>query len=69
MQIADETIWFDFFVIIIVFSIILIKVFLFMWYKSRKNKLICFCSCYQMITKRAFISHIVCILKAVAQHG
>ena len=38
MQIADETIWFDFVVIIIVFSIILIKVFLFMWYKSRKNK-------------------------------
>jgi len=38
MQIADETIWLDYFVIIIVFSIILIKVFLFMWYKSRKNK-------------------------------
>ena len=38
MQIADETIWFDFVIIIIVFSIILIKVFLFMWYKSRKNK-------------------------------
>ena len=38
MQIADETIWFDFVILVIVFAIIPIKLFLFMWYKSRKNK-------------------------------
>tara|TARA_B100000959_G_scaffold282071_1_gene347665 strand:+ start:1455 stop:1574 length:120 start_codon:yes stop_codon:yes gene_type:complete len=38
MKIADGTIWLDFLVIIIVFSIISIKVFLFIWYKSRINK-------------------------------
>ena len=38
MRIADGTSWLDFLVIIIVFSIISIKVFLFIWYKSRINK-------------------------------
>jgi len=38
MKIADGTIWLDFLVIIIIFSIISIKVFLFIWYKSRINK-------------------------------
>ena len=38
MKIADGTSWLDFLVIIIVFSIISIKVFLFIWYKSRINK-------------------------------
>jgi len=38
MEIADGTSWLDFLVIIIIFSIISIKVFLFIWYKSRINK-------------------------------
>ena len=38
MKIADGTSWLDFLVIIIIFSIISIKVFLFIWYKSRINK-------------------------------
>ena len=38
MEITDGTSWLDFLVIIIIFSIISIKVFLFIWYKSRINK-------------------------------
>ena len=38
MQITDKARWFDFVVLVIVFAIIPIKLFLFMWYKSRKNK-------------------------------
>ena len=38
MQITDKASWFDFVVLIIVFAIIPIKLFLFMWYSSRKDK-------------------------------
>jgi len=38
METADGTSWLDFLIIIIIFSIISIKVFLFIWYKSRINK-------------------------------
>ena len=38
MQITDKASWFDFVVLIIVFAIIPIKLFLFMWYNSKKDK-------------------------------
>ncbi len=38
MNISDEGSWFDLFVIVFVFAIILVKLFIFYWYSSRKDK-------------------------------
>ena len=38
MNISGDGDWYDLFIIVFVFAIILVKLFIFFWYRSRKDK-------------------------------